>query len=391
MNRTTLAALAIAIAAVILPPSVRAAAPASQPYVELDSAPPPQGGNQLLSTFRVRLKLNPSAGTPTADDLADLVSRLRWRSGTTPDLPLMADFSSYAPVGNDEAVFVLQVGCPRDLVPASDAGAAKLSSERVTAVVVDGLRAALKPPASSPAADPAAAVRDLSDKIIHTQAMKQALLTLDAARPSSADMLKDRVQRLYTEKQRLEMALQAKRAREAALDQGMMIQKRKLEDLRSQDDVAEQLKKIVELREKDLKTTEMGVSSGLRTPSELAEAQAKLAEARVRVAERAASLNKTSAGQLLDRLADELATLSVDVTDMRIQLDEISQALRDLDPSRATTQSLEDAVSRNLVPASPADAASPLYKDLERQEHALIKQKLRLQIQEIALEVDKPQ
>jgi hypothetical protein len=123
-------------------------------------------------------------------------------------------------------------------------------------------------------------------------------------------------------------------------------------------------------------------NTGAATTAELGEARAKLADARIKLAERENALAKAGKGEILDRLADEMTMVSVDLTDVRIQLDQIEHKLAQLDPATATTQSLEQVIKDRTVPTS-ATTLPPLYAQLEHHERDLVKEKVTLQVEDV--------
>ena len=95
-------------------------------------------------------------------------------------------------------------------------------------------------------------------------------------------------------------------------------------------------------------------------------------------------MGKAGKGELLDRMADEMAMVSVDQEELQIQSDAVRRQLQMLNPAVATTQSLEEALKAGLVPpAAGAAGLPPLYGELERRERELVREKVVLEVEDV--------
>jgi hypothetical protein len=167
-----------------------------------------------------------------------------------------------------------------------------------------------------------AKLKEIEVKIASLWKQNGALSVLSEVKSDPPALLKEKLQQLRQEVQRLEIERNAKEARRQALTRAIDQQRVRAEAARQDDQIAKEMRKLVELRENEYQQRK--ASGG--TTSDL---EAALAEARIRLAEREANVGKAGKGELLDRLTDELAMISVDTTDLELRLrqvqDELSQ------------------------------------------------------------------
>src|SRR6185369_6924140 len=105
---------------------------------------------------------------------------------------------------------------------------------------------------------------------------------------------------------------------------------------RDNDVITQELAKILNLRMQELdahreritKLRDMNAISEAEVQAQIKQNELAISEARIRLAERQAQLGKSGKGELVDRLTDELAMVSVDVTDLQIQYDRLRQDLK---------------------------------------------------------------
>lgn len=222
----------------------------------------------------------------------------------------------------------------------------------------------------------------LQQELEQIKTAKGVLQTLVDAQPSRNEALTERIKALRAEKERLEMMRSAKEARRMALDMGIGTQQMAVDKVKDSDPVAAELSSVVKLRETEIKLIEAQYKLGTATATDLTAAQAKLAEAKAQLADRQAVVIKTGKGAILDRLADEMALVTVDLTDIRLQMHTIDEELAKLNPAAATTQSLETLVKDGTAPPV-AGTLPPLFYELDRKERDLIRQKVILEVDDI--------
>ncbi|HZZ43094.1 MAG TPA: hypothetical protein VFE58_09160 [Tepidisphaeraceae bacterium] len=251
-------------------------------------------------------------------------------------------------------------------------------------MLLEGLHAIVTTDAQLSPAERKATITSVTTELTKVRAMKQALSAMASSQPSQASALSNRINTLQAENQRLSMALSAKEARRQALQNAIAQTRSQIKLDQQTDPVIEQLRTVVKLRDDEVKHLDAMRRAGVATDSEYAEAQAKLAEARVKLAEREASAGKAGKGELLDRLADEMTMTIVDFTDLQIQLDHVRDELHSLNPSSATTQSLEEILKNGTIPqGKDANNLPPLFGQLEERERSLVHEKVILEIDDV--------
>jgi hypothetical protein len=207
-----------------------------------------------------------------------------------------------------------------------------------------------------------------------------ALNRLIEAKGAPTSLLAEKLQQLRAEAQRLELERNAKNARRTALTDKIR-EREALAQLDAQRDIiVQELHRLVALREADLAQQKAKLAAGAAV--EVSQAEAALAEARIRLAEREAGLGKAGKGELLDRLTDELAMVSVDAADIEIQLKQVQEELRAYRVDKVDPAALDQLIARDPL-VGPQDDASGAYQLLNqtRQEiHQLEAQRLALKV-----------
>lgn len=141
-------------------------------------------------------------------------------------------------------------------------------------------------------------------------------------------LIADRITALRNEIQAVVFGIKAKGIRRTALEMVLAQQQKHDADLgaqsEKQDAMVLQLQNLIELRKQQLQRLQEQAKAGLVTPAELDAAQAASAEAQLRLAERTNELHAGGGRELNDRLTQELAMVSVDLTELEMRLKDLS-------------------------------------------------------------------
>jgi len=230
---------------------------------------------------------------------------------------------------------------------------------------------------------------DLNRRIDDNNAKMNVLTGLSKVQMGWEAQVQQKITQLQGDRLKLELALAPKEARRAALERAIDELKAKASDEQALDAISEQMKKIVAAREAELNSIKQMMRDGRASANEMAAAEAKVAEAKIPLLERQASLGKRGKGELLDRLADELAMVSVDVTEMQFQLDNIRNELKKYDIASAGPEDLKRlAEERAKVPE--ANTLPPLYTELQKKQRELMKEKFGLEVADVKLVQQSP-
>jgi hypothetical protein len=231
-----------------------------------------------------------------------------------------------------------------------------------------------------------AKLKEIEARIASLWKQNGALSVLSEVKSDPPALLKEKLQQLRQEVQRLEIERNAKEARRQALTRAIDEQRRRAEAARQDDQVAKEMRKLVELRENEYQRRKE--SGG--TTSEL---ETALAEARIRLAERETNVGKAGKGELLDRLTDELAMISVDTTDLELRLhqvqDELSQYnLANIDASKldALVKDHPDLAYNN----TSGENATKLGQQLREEIQDLEIQRFQLMVTDVSVSVVPP-
>jgi hypothetical protein len=132
---------------------------------------------------------------------------------------------------------------------------------------------------------------------------------------------------LETEGQKLQMDVIGRRARQVALVQRIADIAAKAEKRADEDPVAAELKKIVDLRERELDLAKKRCDAGQMPTSEVGAIEIKVAEARAEWLKRREAAGSLAGRDLLAKLNEELTTLEVDNAETAARYDHIEVQL----------------------------------------------------------------
>jgi hypothetical protein len=208
-----------------------------------------------------------------------------------------------------------------------------------------------------------------------------------AAQPSPAGVIAERVKALREQEQQLQTKLASLDARQHALAEGLQRERMRAEKQRSDDPISEELQGLVKMRTSEVEKMTRLHQNGSISAAELARSEAELSEAKIRLAERQATLGTAGKGELLDRLADELAMVSIDATELKIRLEQLREMLRQSDPAAMDVKAL-DAILKEDPAGGTKDGKRlpPLYYELRDQLNELRRQELILKIEDVSLD-----
>jgi hypothetical protein len=261
--------------------------------------PPQTDGNLTITTFTTGI-------APTASPAVDCLVRI----AITPSAPLPDD-----------------------------------AANRCLAIVTAQLKSRLKFDSSISKEGRLAKVAQLEAQEADLNRKISALSVLNEVQSNTKELLSEKLKQLRAEAQRLEMDRTAKEARRQALAMEVDRQRAVAVAARGDDAIAKELQNLVKLREQEATLKRSQISTGIVPASEGPAVEAQLAEAKIRLAEREAQLSKAGKGELLDRLSDELAMVSVDVTETELRLQQVRNDLRMYDPRSIDPQGLSRVIA----------------------------------------------
>jgi hypothetical protein len=331
----------------------------------------------------VDMKLAEGASVPTKQDLLAISAGIghRIESGATisridTDDIVPADASGRTAVWR----MIVTVQVLEDKVPHED-------NLKFRAAVADQLKRLATSDSQLNPEQRAARLAEVNGQLATFTAKLEAVETLANARGDSGKALQARLAHLRETLQQLEIQLAAKQARQAALRGGLDRQRRQGQIQAQEDAIINELRKLVKLREESLARSKQLRDQGLTAVSEFGRAEAELAEAKIRLAEREATLAKGGKGDLLERLSDELAMVSIDLMELDIQISQVRDQLKRYDISVANPKQLEELLANDPQLAG-ANLASlvPLKEDLRRQSMQLVKEKFALLVDDVTLQ-----
>ena len=114
----------------------------------------------------------------------------------------------------------------------------------------------------------------------------------------------------------LDQDLYGKRARLDAIQKQIALLRDSGQTQVKEDPIVKELERIVQLREEQFKQTQAAVSQKVATDGDVREAELKVLEAKVQLAQRREAVVNASVGELLPRLNNEQAMISVDIAEI---------------------------------------------------------------------------
>ncbi|HVT88790.1 MAG TPA: hypothetical protein VHD56_08070 [Tepidisphaeraceae bacterium] len=215
-----------------------------------------------------------------------------------------------------------------------------------------------------------------------------ALSTLDAAQGNVSALLTERLKQLRETRQKLEMDLVNKESRRRALENAVAEQQKASATERDRDPVLNEMRKLVSLREEELKLKKAQFSTGIIPAAEGSAAEAQLSEAKIRLAEREAALGKAGKGELLDRLTDELVMISVDATDVQLQLAKVKDELATYDPHEMDVKRLDELMKRDSTIFDAGVKTSRLSNEFKNRIRQLQSERFALKTTDVSVTID---
>jgi len=267
------------------------------------------------------------------------------------------------------------------------AGSQPPSREQMASALLEQLRGLTKPFQSLSPQERADRIAKNQSDVTQVQRKIQALRSLARAQGEPEGVLAEKVKQLKAQAQAVRNDRMAKEARLTALTDGLEREKKRAQDRQQNDPIIDELQNLLKLREEDVKRSRMLISQGLNSTDEACKSEDALAEVRIRLADRQAALGKSSKGELLDRLSDELAMLTIDMTDLQIQENQIAQQLKSYDASTLDEKRLDELMKQEPdVGAAEANQRPPLLDQLISKREQLGRERFGLMVIDVSID-----
>jgi hypothetical protein len=170
---------------------------------------------------------------------------------------------------------------------------------------------------------------------------------------------------LEQERLRLDLELVGKRARQAALVRAMKEVSNDLAAKATKDPVAEELEKVVKVREHAVETVQQVFKSGAgASQQDVLEAEGKLAESRARMLERRDLVADRTGGTIMVDLNKELQSVIITVAEGDAKLTAVSKSLRGFESVADKLERLQEVEADREPKAEELVKARRLMADL---------------------------
>jgi hypothetical protein len=141
------------------------------------------------------------------------------------------------------------------------------------------------------------------------------------------EMLLSEKSNLLREKQNLEMEIARLQGRRPAIDEQIMRIKKEIDQKIQDDQVSEELRKILALQVQYLEEIKKLTDVGRASNNEVADAEEKLARARIELARRREQIGASAGTDQLAKFSNELAMQAIDMAEKKAMLEIVSNQL----------------------------------------------------------------
>lgn len=207
------------------------------------------------------------------------------------------------------------------------------------------------------------------------------------AQGNARSLLKDKLAQLRSAQQTLKMELSAKEARRKALSEAIQVQKLRVDNEVAGDLLTKELMGLVKAREAAVAIERRRAENGpdrAGGEASIISAEAALAEARIRLAERQALLGKSGKGDLIDRLSDELAMISVDATDLQIRAEQVESELRSYDIRAINSDALSQFSQQYQLLLRQNGDTLPIFNEINKKQAQLALERFKLKVMSVS-------
>jgi hypothetical protein len=178
------------------------------------------------------------------------------------------------------------------------------------------------------------------------------------------EILLDEKSSLFREKQNLEMELARMQGRMPAIDEQIMRIKKEIDEKVREDQVSEELERILALQVKYLEGVKKLADSGLVQGTEVADAEEKVARAKIELARRREQIGASAGTEQLAKFSNELATLAIDMAEKKAMLEVIKKQLDQTEQQLTAADISDPQVSRIRLAAQSLEIAERRVNEL---------------------------
>lgn len=234
-----------------------------------------------------------------------------------------------------------------------------------------------------------AKIKQLDDRETQLTKKTAALNILSGAQSNNSQIVAEKLKQLRAESQRLDFDRSAKNARRQALLEAVNGQRNALDRAKQDDAILKELRELVKLRERDVEVKQQLLQGGQLQATEVASARTQVSETKIRLAERESQVAKAGKGELLDRLTDELAMVSVDVSEIEIRLEQIRDTLTRYDLNHIDDEKLSAVIQSDPdLRADEQTNVDVMRQKLQEQLVQIWRERFNLKVQTIDIEWD---
>lgn len=263
---------------------------------------------------------------------------------------------------------------------ALDPATAAAAVDRVTKLVAQGA-----PMPKEARRAQAEALRREREAIRGKQSILNALVRGQAK--TRREGLNARLAQLDVERERLEIDLAAANARSRAMQKQMDQIQAEAENRARNDPIQEQLQRLLKLRMEELKRAKDLHAQGSTSASEVSAVEGRVADAEIQLLTRREQvIHGDEKGDLIARLANELAMIQIDRAEKEERLNYILQRLPQLDPKTLDEKTLDEIAEKYPTLVGADGDLPPLYYELEKRQAELLKKELGLLVSDVKVE-----
>jgi hypothetical protein len=330
--------------------STRSTTTAAEPFLV---TPVQAAGFPGQATLDVRFR--PGIPVPTEAELKEGFGVLWWRPAG-PGSAATTDLQDVELLDHRAVLLVRLLGSRKDV-----------GSDTIFGQFVDRLNALAAQTDGLSEADRLKQLQDVNAAIVRTDERQEKLVGLSR-----------RFESLSADADVLRQQLDDKLRRQLALERSVQRMTVQARERRQEDAIAQELRKIVDVRERQFQQAKQMAANGQTAPADVDQKAVELSESKIRLAEREAALGRSGDGSPLGRQTDELTALAVETTMLNERLNEVRDRLSQWDPQKIRPEVLDTLPPEFRRPNSFPKFPMPLYEALKNQRRELLRQRLAL-------------
>jgi uncharacterized protein YggL (DUF469 family) len=205
-------------------------------------------------------------------------------------------------------------------------------------------------------------IQDLLEELLRAATVSASA---DVPADVSVQMLLQEKHSLLREKQTLELDVARLEARRPAIEEQVPLIRMQAERKIHNDPIVNELQRLLDLQVQLVERTKELVKEGRVSHSEFADAEGKVARAKIELARRREELSKSAGGDQLAKFANDLTTLTIDLTEKKAELQVLSKQLDQTQKQLTALSASDPQISKIRLVTQALEMADRRVNELE--------------------------